>query len=196
MRRQSQLRQGRVFRGFIDAAFQTVFGFHGAEFGGHQTQDHQFVFGQVAQRAEVAAAVVVIFQEVRVYVHLRQQRFSHRFIVASSSVRAFEIAATQVHGQCHASWFLRHHFVDEGRVAVRQFIRVVTACACGFAHFVVAQIGQVGVVHLHISATCGGQRAQFIAVGFGHIVVKRRVEFGVSVFADTGAAAAKVQHGG
>jgi hypothetical protein len=53
-------------------------------------------------------------------------------------VRAFEIATAQVHGQCHAGWFLRHHFVDECRVAVRQFIGVVAARTCGFAHFVVA----------------------------------------------------------
>ena len=78
--------------GFVDASFQTVFAFHRAKFGGHQTENHPFVFGQVAQRAGVAAAVIVLFQKIRVNVHLGQQGFGHRLIVTSSGVRAFEIS--------------------------------------------------------------------------------------------------------
>jgi hypothetical protein len=78
---------------------------------------------------------------------------------------------------------------------VRQFVGVVAALAGGFAHLLVAQVGQVGVVHLHIGAA-GATAAQFVAIGLGHVVIKRRVQLGVGVFADAGAPAAKVQHGG
>jgi hypothetical protein len=40
---------------------------------------------------------------------------------------ALEVAAAQVHGQQHAGRLLRHHLVDEAGIAVRQFVRIVTA---------------------------------------------------------------------
>jgi hypothetical protein len=110
-------------------------------------------------------------------------------------MRALEVAAAQVHREQHARRLLRDHLVDEGGIAVRQLVRVVAALAGGFAHVLVAQVGEVGVVHLHVGAAGRGQRAQLVAVGLGHVVVEHRVELGVRVLADAGAAAAKVQHG-
>ena len=101
-----------------------------------------------------------------------------------------------MHGQGHARRLLRHHFVDESGVAVGQLVGVVATGTGGFAHFVVAQIGQVGVVHLHIVATRRRQRAQLIAIGFGNVVVKSRVEFRIGVFADASATTTEMQHGG
>jgi hypothetical protein len=100
-----QLLQRRVLGGFVDAALQVVLVFQLAELGGHQAQHHGLALGQVAQRLEVAGAVVVVFQEVGVEVHLGQQRLGHRLVVAGGGVRALEVAAAQVHGQQHAFGF-------------------------------------------------------------------------------------------
>ena len=43
-------------RGGFDAAFQVVFVFEGAEFGGDEAEHDGFAVGQEAQRFEVAAA--------------------------------------------------------------------------------------------------------------------------------------------
>ena len=111
-------------------------------------------------------------------------------------MRALEVATAQVHGKRHARWFLRDDQVDELRVAVGQLVGVVAPAAGGFAHFLVAQVGQVGVVHLHVGAARCGERAQFITIRVGHVLVKIRIELRVMLFADAGAPAAKVQHGG
>jgi len=79
---------------------------------------------------------------------------------------------------------------------VRQLVGVVPALARRLAHLVVAQVGQVGVVHLHVAAAGGVERAQFVAVGLGHVVIEHRIELGIGVLADAGAAPAEVQHGG
>ena len=92
--------------------------------------------------------------------------------------------------------FLRHHQVDEFGVAVRQLIGVITTLARCFAHFFVTQVGQVGVVHLHIGAAGSGQAAQFFAIGVGHVLVKIGVQLWVMLFADACPAATEMQHGG
>ena len=111
-------------------------------------------------------------------------------------MRAFEVATAQVHGQCHACGLQGHHFVDELGIAVGQFVGVVTALASSFTHVVVAQVGQVGVVHLHIGATGVGQRLQLFAISLGHVVIKLGIQLGVMGFADARAATPEVQHGG
>ena len=111
-------------------------------------------------------------------------------------MRALEVAAAQVHGQRHAGGFLCDDLVDELGVPVGQFIGVVPALAGGFTHFFVTEVGQVGVVHLDIGTTRGGQAAQLVAVSARHVVVEGRIKLGVGLLADAGAAAAEVQHGG
>ena len=61
------------------------------------------------------------------------------------------------------------------------------------ALLVIAQVGEVGVVHLHIAAAGVVQRAQLIAVGARHVVVESRVEVGIGLTADAAAAAAEMQ---
>jgi hypothetical protein len=65
-----------------------VFALHLAKLGGHQTQHHGFAFGQEAQGAEVAAAVIVVFQKVGIDVYLGQQGFGYGFVVATGGKRA------------------------------------------------------------------------------------------------------------
>ena len=77
-----------------------------------------------------------------------------------------------------------------------QFIGIVTTAKCRRTHFVVAQIRQVGVVHLHVVATCGAQASQLVAISFGNVFVERWLQLGVGCAADACTPAAKVQHGG
>ena len=137
----------------VNAALEGVLGFHLAKFGGDQTQHHDLALGQESQGAEVAAAIVVILQEVGVEVHVREQGFGDRFVVTGGSMCALEVASAQVHGQGHASGLVGDHLVDEIGIAVGQFIGVIAALSCSFTHFFIAQVGQVGVVHLHIGAS-------------------------------------------
>jgi hypothetical protein len=74
---------------------------------------------------------------------------------------------------------LRDHQVDELGVAVRQLVGVVATAAGGFAHVLVAEVGHVGVVHLHIGAAGGGRGAQLVAIGIGHVLVERGLQLGV-----------------
>ena len=195
LRRQAELVERRVLRGLVDAALQRVLVLELAELGGHQAEHDDLALGQVAQRAEVARAFVVVLEEEGVEVHLGEQRLGHRLVVAGRRVGALEVAAAQVHRQGHAGRLLRHHLVDEGGVAVRQLVGVVAALAGGFAHAVVAQVGEVGVVHLHVAAAGVVERLQLLAVGRGHVVVEDRLQLGIGLAADAGAAAAEVQHG-
>ena len=79
---------------------------------------------------------------------------------------------------------------------MRQFIGVVAARTRRFAHLVITQISEIGIVHLHIGAARRRQRAQLVAVRPRHVVIEHRIKLRVVLFADARATAAKVQHGG
>jgi len=193
LRRQAQLLERHVLGGLVDAALEVVLRFELAELGRHQAEDDGLALGQEAERPEVARARVVVLEEVAVDAHLREQRLGDRLVAALRRPGALEVAAAQMNGERHAGRLLGHDPVDERGVAVRQLVRVVAARPCRLAHLVVAQVGEVGVVHLHVGAAGGRERAQLVAVGAGDILVER-LEVGVVLAADAGAAAAKVQH--
>ena len=73
---------------------------------------------------------------------------------------------------------VRHHLVDEAGIAVRQLVGVVTALAGSLAHLLVTEVGQVGVVHLHVAAAGVGQALQLLPVSLGDIVVESRIKLG------------------
>ena len=77
---------------------------------------------------------------------------------------------------------------------MRQLVRVVPALARGLAHAFVAQVGEVGIVHLHVVAASVGQRLQLRGVGARDVVVEDGVELGIGLAADAGAPATEVQH--
>src|SRR5690606_2626804 len=101
VRRQGELLEGGVLRRLVDAALEVVLGFQGAELGRDQAQHHDLAARQEAQGPEIAAAVIVVFHEIRIQMHFRQQRLGHGLVVALGRVGALEIAAAQVHGQHH-----------------------------------------------------------------------------------------------
>ena len=83
-------------RGGFDAAFQVVFVFEGAEFGGDEAEHDGFAFGQEAQRFEVAAAGIAVFHEVGVKVYLLEQRFADRLVVAALRKKATTALRTKL----------------------------------------------------------------------------------------------------
>ena len=139
--RQGQLFKRHVFGSLFNAVYKVVLAFQCAKLGGHQAEYHRFAFRQITQGFEVPAAGVVIFHKVGIKLHFLEQSFRHRLIVARCRVGAFEIAPAQVHGQRHAGWLLRHHQIDELRIAVWQLIGIVAPLASSFAHFFIAQVG-------------------------------------------------------
>src|SRR6185295_6494512 len=193
LRRDAELLDRRVRRRLVDPALEHVPRLELAELGRDEAEDDGLALGEEPQRPDVARALVVVFEEVAVDVHLGKQRLGDRLVAALRRPCALEVAAAQVHAQRHAGGFLRDDAVDERRVAVRQLVRVVAARARRLAHLVVAQVGEVGVVHLHVAAAGGGERAQLGTVGVGD-VLPERLEVGVVLAADAGAAAAEVQH--
>ena len=93
----------------------------------------------------------------------------------------------------HAGRLCRDHRVDEFDIAQRQRIRVLAAVAHRQAHFLVTQIGEVGVVELDIGTAGFAERLQFVRIDLDH-VVDINVEIGIGGFADRAAPAAQ-QHG-
>ena len=124
-----------------------------------------------------------------------KQDFGNRLVAAFSSPRTLEIAAAQVNAGAHIFWPTCDRSIDQSGVAARQFVGVVAALLCAFAHFGIAQIGKIGIVQLQIAATCIGERLDFISIARCDIVVKRRFEFGIGIAAYRAPAATEMQHG-
>src|SRR6266487_6597257 len=79
---QAQLVEGEVGGGLVDAAFEGVFGFQVAAFGGNQAQHDHLGGRDEPQRREPAGAVVVVFEEEAVHVQLAEQRLGDEVVAA------------------------------------------------------------------------------------------------------------------
>src|SRR5215831_17045141 len=70
LRRERQLLERRMPCCLVDAPLDRILRLQRAQLGGDQAQHHDLALGQEAQWTEVAAALVVVFQEVGVHLHL------------------------------------------------------------------------------------------------------------------------------
>ena len=164
-----------------------------SDLGADQSQHDRLVLRHVAQRREVARARVVVFEEIAVDGELVEQDFGHRLVAALRGPCALEIAAAQVHARGHAGRALRDRRVDELGVAARQLVGIVAALARAFAHLLVAQVGEIGIVELQVRAAGRREVGDLVAIRLRHVVVER-LEVRIRIAADRAAAAAEMQH--
>ncbi len=100
-----------------------------------------------------------------------------------------------MYGRRHPLWLLVEQPIDEGRVSMRQLIRVIASLPRRCAHLFITQIRQIGIVELHERAARVKQRSELCGVGVRHILVEG-LEIRVGLVADSAAAASKMQHRG
>ena len=84
--------------------------------------------------------------------------------------------------------------IDQRRIGRRQFVRILAPVDGALAHFLIAEIGQIGVVELDVAAAGFGQERQFLAIQLGK-VGEEPVEIGIGVLVDGVAAAPEMGHG-
>ena len=150
-------------------------------------------FGREAQRRKVAGALVVIFKEEAVDLHLVEEDLGDRLIAALGDPRALEVAATQMHRNHHVFRPLADRVVDELAVEMDERVGIVAARFCPLADFGIAEVSKVGVVELQIAAAARCEVVDFGAIGGGEIVVEI-FEPGIDARADRLAPAAEMQH--
>src|SRR5579872_10027 len=98
---EAALRQRHVATRLLDALLDLVFWLDVSVFRAHQTEhDHLALRGE-AQRREIAGALVVIFEEKAVDLHLVEQNFRDRLIAALRHPGALEIAAAEMDRNHH-----------------------------------------------------------------------------------------------
>src|SRR5262249_49992730 len=123
-----------------------------------------------------------------------EQDFCHRLVAALGYPGASEIAAAKVCAHRHAGRSVCDRGVDEARVAARQLVGGIAALARPLPHLGVAQIGEIGVVQLNVSAPCLTELLELFAIA-GTDVAVESFEIGIGLTADGSTATAKVEHG-
>ena len=108
---------------------------------------------------------------------------------------AAAVAAAQMHADLHARRRVLEHAVGDGDVFVDQRAPVVAARLELRLHLGIAELGERGLVDLHVAAAGIGQRLQLLAEGLDR-VVPELVEVLVGAGQHRGVAAAEMQRAG
>src|SRR5690606_36556272 len=97
LRRKRELLERRVASGFFDPALEIVLTLELAQLRCDQPQHDRLAFRQEAKRSKIAAALIVVLEEIGIDVHLRQQRLRDGLVTALRRPCALEVAAAQMH---------------------------------------------------------------------------------------------------
>ena len=100
-----------------------------------------------------------------------------------------------MHAHSHAARSARNRRIDETRVTVRQLTLIVAALPRAFPQLRIAQISEIGIVELQVSAPCLTKQPDFDAVRCGDIGVEE-LEIRIRFATDRFPATAKVKHRG
>ena len=161
----------------------------------HQAQNDGRAFRRETKRSEITGTLVVVFEEESIDLHLVKQDFGDGLIAAARDPCALEIAAAEMHADCHVGRFVADRIVDELAIESRQRVGIVTAGLGASADVGIAKIGKVGVVELQVAAAAPGEIRDLLAISGGEIV-EESFHLRVHVVADRVTAAAKMQHRG
>ena len=160
---------------------------------GDEAEHHGLVGGHEAQRGEVAGALVVVLEEVGVDVELVEQHLGDWLVAALGEPRAAVVAAAQVDGDDEVVGAAGDDGVDQLGVGVGELVGILAALDGTGAHHRVAQVGEVGVVELHVPTA---RRVEGVELG---AVARREVgeellQVGVGVEVDRCPATTEVDH--
>ena len=161
--------------------------------GGDETEHDGRVLADVAQRGEVAGALVVVLEEEGVDVELVEQHLGHRFVAAFGEPRAAVVAAAQVDADREVVGAAADGGVDQLGVGVRQGVGIVAALDRAGAHHRIAEVREVGVVELEVAAAGGVQGVDLGPVAGGEIG-EEPLEVGIGVEVDRRPPTAEVDH--
>ena len=151
------------------------------------------VRADVAQRGEVAGALVVVLEEVGVDVELGEQHLGDGLVAALGEPRAAVVAAAQVDGDGEVVGAAGDRRVDQLGVGVGEGVGIVAALDGAGAHDGVAQVGEVGVVELEVAAA-GVVEGGDLGPVARREVGEEHLEVGVGVDVDGRPPAAEVDH--
>ena len=95
--------------------------------GAHEAEHDGRALGRKAQRGEIAGALVVIFEEEAVDLHLVEQDLCDRLVAALRHPGALEIAAAQMDAHGHIGRPIADRIVDQPAIEADERVRVVAA---------------------------------------------------------------------
>ena len=116
-----------VRRGLVEAAAQGVLRLQLAALGRDEPEHDELVRRHVAQRLEIARALVVVLQEEAVDGELVEQRLGHEVVAALGDPRVAEVAAAHVRGHGHALRAPGERLVEVADVGLVQVLGVLAA---------------------------------------------------------------------
>ena len=168
---QAELVFGDVLGGFFYACLDVFKFLELREFGGDEAED-DLLFLDVLQRFEAACAVGVVFKEESVDVAVAEEDFSDRIVSAGGEPGGSEVAAADVHGDFHVSWFGFEGEVDHFHVVLFDLVEVEPSCFVGFSLVRIAEFAPGGVVELEVAAACFVEGADGFLVSEGDVSVE------------------------
>src|SRR3984957_15408252 len=189
------LLQRDVARGLVDAALDFVLAFGRRVLRTHQPDHDRDALRREAERREIARALVVVFEEEAVDLHLVEQNFRDRLITALRDPGALEISAAQMHRNRHVLRPIADRVVDQLAVKPDERVGIVAARDRALANGGIAEIGQIGVVELQVAAAARGEIRDLGAISGAKVFVEV-LQPGIDAGADRFAAAAEMQHRG
>ena len=151
------------------------------------------LFGRKSQRGEIAGALVVIFEEEAVDLHLVEQDLCDRLVAALRHPGALEIAAAEMDAHGHIGRPIADRIVDQPAIEADERVRVVAARLGSGANVRVAEIRKIGVVELQVAQAARRKIGDLGAISGGQIVVEI-LKARIDRLADRLAPAAEVQH--
>src|SRR5215211_7700471 len=125
--RQTELLDGDVAAGLLDAALELVLVLELAALGGDQAEHDQLPLGDEPQRLESARPLVVVLQEEAVDREAAEQRLGDEVVAALGGPGGAEVAPAHVGGDRHAVGLAGQRLVDLADVALMQVLGVVAA---------------------------------------------------------------------
>src|SRR5262249_21368215 len=183
LRAQDKLLQRSVLARLVDATLELVLRFELGALGRDQTEDGRLAPGQKTQRFEAAGARAVIFEKIAIHIDFVEDELGDRLVAAVRHPRAGEIAAAKMHAHRHVPRPILDRGIEELGVGPRQRSRVLADIGDLLAQLRIAEIGEIDLVDLQITAAGRGEGAGFVAVDTGKIVVEG-VDVGIGLGID------------
>jgi len=153
LRTQAQLVERDVLGGFFDAFTHRLLALQHRRFRTHHPQHYALALRHKPQRAEITGTGVVILKEEGIHPALVEHDVGHRLVAAFGRPGTAMVAAAQVNADCHIGRAQLYAVGNQFGVQGRQCIRIFALRFHAFAAGRITQVGEVGVVQLHVAAT-------------------------------------------
>ncbi len=172
MRREAELIDIDEFRRLLDAALEFIAAFERAGFRRHQPEHDLLALRHETQRLETAGTCGVEFHEIAMHADRIEQPLGDRLVAARRHEGRAEIAAAQMHRHDHVGGNVRDGGVDHAGIDEWQGTGIVAPGAHLIAQGRIAQIGEVDLVELQVTAPRVCERAHDLTVGSPEVAIE------------------------